>query len=339
MTEVIEAEVIEENALVKIVQESGVEKETGTTLTQKFIAFYEQINSWKQKAMAIVVTDETQTADMKIARTARLALREIRVNADKTRKILKEDSLRYGRVVQSIYNLIEAEITPLETHLQEQEDFIVIRQAKKAAELKASREMDLQPYAEFVPFGLNVGIMPEDDFRKLLNGAKLQLQAKIEAAAKAEAERIAAEKAEAEAREKQRIENERLKAEAAEREKELAAERAKAEAERKAREAEARRLQAEADAKLAAERAERARLQAELDAKRIAEEKAAAEELRAKEKAAAAPDKAKLNDLAGRIDNIEIPALTSKDGQKIIAQTRELLAKVSAYIRNNSANL
>jgi len=330
-----------ENALVKIVQENGmeVESEAGRNLTQNFAAFYEQLQTWKSKAAAIVVTDETQTADMKIARAARLALKEIRTAADKKRKELKEDSLRYGRVVQSIYNLIEAEITPIEKHLQAQEDFIVIQKAKKDAAIKAAREMDLQPYAEFVPNGLNVGIMSDEEFDKFLSGVKLQMQVKLEAEHKAELERIAKEKAESEAREQQRLENERLKAEAAEREKELAAERAKAESERKQREAEARRLQAEADAKLAAERAEKARLQAEIDAKRIAEEKAENEKKIAEEKAKAAPDKEKLSDLAARIDSIAIPELASKDGQKILSQTRELLAKVSAYIRNNSEKL
>lgn len=348
--ELIEAEIINDTALVKAVEESGVEKQTGEMLIGSFINFFGQIGTWKKQAEAIVITDASQTAQMKIARTARLALRDIRLNADKKRKELKEDSLRYGRTVQSIYNLIEGAIAPIEKHLQEQEDFIAIQQAKKRAEIKAAREMDLQPYSRFVPFGLDLGAMSDADFDKLLNGARMQLQAEIEAAAKEEVERIAAEKAAAEEKERQRLENERLKKEADAMARELEAERKRAEAERMKREAEARAEQEKAAAALAAERAETKRLQDEIAAKAAAEAKAKKEaqdnadaELRAiqaaEKKANAAPDKAKLLSLAARIDAIEMPTLAADEGQRIIAQTRELLAKVTAYIRTNSDKL
>jgi hypothetical protein len=207
------------NELVKVVETSGVEPQTATTLKESFLPFFEQAEEWKRKAEALVVTDATQVHDMKMARTARLALKEIRVNADKKRKELKEDSLRYGKAVQGVYNVIEFLIAPIEKHLQEQEDFVAIAEAKRKAELKASREMEIQPFAEFVALGLNFGEMTDEDYAKTLNGAKLQLQAKIEAEQKSEAEKIAKEKAEAEERERIRIENERLKAEAEAKEK------------------------------------------------------------------------------------------------------------------------
>jgi colicin import membrane protein len=243
------------NELVKVVETSGVEPQTATTLKESFLPFFEQAEEWKRKAEALVVTDATQVHDMKMARTARLALKEIRVNADKKRKELKEDSLRYGKAVQGVYNVIEFLIAPIEKHLQEQEDFVAIAEAKRKAELKASREMEIQPFAEFVALGLNFGEMTDEDYAKTLNGAKLQLQAKIEAEQKSEAEKIAKEKAEAEERERIRIENERLKAEAEAKERQLAEERAKAEAERKAIEEKARKEKEEAEKKAQVERA------------------------------------------------------------------------------------
>ena len=80
------------NELVKVVDTSGVEAQTATTLKEKFLPFFEQAEEWKRKAETLVVTDASQVHDMKMARTARLALKEIRVNADKTRKALKEDT-------------------------------------------------------------------------------------------------------------------------------------------------------------------------------------------------------------------------------------------------------
>jgi colicin import membrane protein len=269
------------NELVKVVETSGVEPQTATTLKESFLPFFEQAEEWKRKAEALVVTDATQVHDMKMARTARLALKEIRVNADKKRKELKEDSLRYGKAVQGVYNVIEFLIAPIEKHLQEQEDFVAIAEAKRKAELKASREMEIQPFAEFVALGLNFGEMTDEDYAKTLNGAKLQLQAKIEAEQKSEAEKIAKEKAEAEERERIRIENERLKAEAEAKERQLAEERAKAEAERKAIEEKARKEKEEAEKKA---QVERAKQDAILKAEREAKEKLEAE-LKAKAEA------------------------------------------------------
>lgn len=173
------------NELVQVIEGSGLEVATANYIKEQFIPFFDKAIEWRQKAEALVVTDISQTREMKMAREARLALKEIRVSADKTRKQLKEDSLRYGKAVQGVYNLIEYLIAPIEKHLQEQEDFVVIQDVKRKAEIKASREVELQPFAEFVPFGLNLGEMSEEDYVKTLNGAKLQLQAKIEADQKA----------------------------------------------------------------------------------------------------------------------------------------------------------
>lgn len=336
------------NELVKVVETSGVEPQTATTLKESFLPFFEQAEEWKRKAEALVVTDATQVHDMKMARTARLALKEIRVNADKKRKELKEDSLRYGKAVQGVYNVIEFLIAPIEKHLQEQEDFVAIAEAKRKAELKASREMEIQPFAEFVALGLNFGEMTDEDYAKTLNGAKLQLQAKIEAEQKSEAEKIAKEKAEAEAREQQRLENERLKAEAEAKEKQLAEERAKAEAERKELEEKARKEKAVAEAKLKAEREAKEKLEAELKAKAEAEQKAKREaeakeaaELKAKQdaekKAKAAPDKAKLNDFAKMLDELTLPELKSEEANKVLSDAKTLLQKVSTFIREKSS--
>ena len=96
---------------------------------------------------------------------------------------------------------------------------------------------------------------------------------RLEVEKRIEDERIAKEKADAEALEKARIENEKLKSEAAEREKKMVAERAKAEAARKAQE---KKLLAER-AKAMAEREaieSKARLEREKQEKTLANERA-----------------------------------------------------------------
>ena len=286
------------NELVKVVETSGVEPQTATTLKESFLPFFEQAEEWKRKAEALVVTDATQVHDMKMARTARLALKEIRVNADKKRKELKEDSLRYGKAVQGVYNVIEYLIAPIEKHLEDQEKFAEIQEAKRKAELNIARKNEIQPFVEFIPYELNLGELSEDVYAQTLKNAKILFQAKIEAEQKAEAEE----------RERIRIENKRLKAEAEAKEKQLAEERAKAEAERKARK--------EAEAKVIAEQKAKALLE---------------------KKAKAAPDKAKLNDFAKMLDELTLPELKSEEANKVLSDAKTLLQKVSTFIREKSS--
>jgi hypothetical protein len=305
---------MENNQLVKVIDESGVEKQTAIILQESFMPFFQKANEWSEKAKTLIVTDVSQTREMAMARQARLALREIRIEADKVRKTLKEDSLRYGRAVQGVYNVIEYLIKPTEEYLEQQEKFVELQEAKRKAELKAVREMELQPLIEFVPYGINLSDMAEPDYQKLLNGAKLQMQQKMEEEAREKAAEEARVKAEKEEQERIRQENERLRKEAEEKERQLEeerknaerrqfeineafrierekAEKEKKEAEDKARKereaieakaekereeaAEKARIEKEkADKILKAEQEEKARLLAEIERKRIAEEKA-----------------------------------------------------------------
>lgn len=343
--------------IVKVIQESGLEKPTAESLQKSFMPFFEKAQEWKTKAETIVVTDESQKAEMALARTARLELKQIRVEADKTRQALKEDSLRYGKAVQGVYNVIEFLIKPIEGYLETQEKFAEIQAANRKAALADLRNTELAPYRDFVPYNLDLGGMSEEDYTKLLNGAKLQLSAKLEAERKAEQERIERAKAEAEERERVRLENERLKVEAAERERQIAAERverekveaearAKAEAERKEAEEKARiereKLEAarkEAEAKAAAERAERERIEAEMKAK--AEKEAAEKRARdeAERKAKAAPDREKLIIFAESLNALVYPTTTTEEAGSLINRVREAIGKIAVSLSSEANKL
>lgn len=286
--------------LEKVIAESHVEPSTALTITNAFGGFFSQIDNWKTKLDTVQVTDIEQKKEMKLAREIRLALADIRITADKKRKELKEDSNRYGKAVQGAYNIIEFIVKPLEKQAEENEKFAEIQESKRKAALKVQREMDLQPFAEFVPVGIDLAVISDDDFTKLFTGAKMQMQAKHEAEIKAENERIERERAEAEERERIKQENERLKIEAeklrleqAKKDAELKAERDRIEAER----IEERRLAAIEQQRIENERrAEREaanKLAAELQAKKDAEIKAYNLEQDRLKQAKAAPDKDK----------------------------------------------
>jgi uncharacterized secreted protein with C-terminal beta-propeller domain len=197
--------------LQTIVAESGLEASKAQVMLNTFQDYFKIAAEWEAKAKAIVVTDESQAAEMKMARAGRLFIRDKRIAIEKTRKELKEQSLRESKAIDGIANVLKALLAPIEEHLDKQEHFVELREKQRKAE-EAER-------------------------------------LRIEAEKKAEEERLAKEAAEKAERERIAQENAKLKAEAEAREKALAEERAKVEAERKEREAaEVARRQAEDDA-------------------------------------------------------------------------------------------
>jgi len=292
--------------------------DSATALRAAFEEMFAQADEWVRRASSIRVTSEDQRHEMNLARESRLALRDIRVKADHTRKRLKEDSLRRGKAVDGIANVLKALIEPIEEHLRVQETFAERAEAGRRDALREARATAL------VALGCDVGVfgdlatmtleqwsstlgMAQSAHDQKIAEAKRAEEVRIEAeriaAEKREAERLTAIKAEAERVERQRVadeENARLRAEAARVEQERADERMRAKAkadaderdrqrerervemeravERQRADAEAkeqRRLLAERDAEIAKERAHRERV--ELEAK-------AAESVRAEAK-------------------------------------------------------
>lgn len=114
-----------------IVQKSGLDSTKANELLTKFSDYFDIAAEWELKAKAIVVTDESQTVDMQMARAGRLFLKEKRVAVEKTRKEMKAQALREGKAIDGIANVLKALIIPIEEHLDQQEHFVEIR-AKKA---------------------------------------------------------------------------------------------------------------------------------------------------------------------------------------------------------------
>ena len=321
--------------VLDVIESAGLEQDTTKTLREKFLPFWEQAEKWREIAENLVVTDESQTREMKMAREARLALRAIRVDADKTRKALKEDSIRYGRAVQGVYNVIEYLIKPIEEHLLEQEQFVEIKRQKEREAMHMEREQAIGPYMEWLPdnFQLSLTNTPwadvtEEKFNSLLSNARAAKETHEAEQARLEAERIAREKAEAEERERIRKENERLRAERAELEKQQAEERARMEAERKAAEEQAQK-----------ERAERERLEAEARKKEEEEKARKAAENEARRRAAAAPDKEKLMAFAAELSAIEVPAVEDKQARRIREELENRMSAIAKWLREEAERL
>ena len=344
----------------------GLEPATEKSLKETFLTYFEQAEEWRSKALAIQVAGVDDKDSMKAAKAARLELKSIRCAAENARKKLKEDSLRKGRAIDGIYNMLEFAIKPLEEHLEAQEKYAVRLEVERMEKRRTERLATLEGL-DYTP-AVDLGQLTKDAWKGLLQDAKDLHELKKERERKAEEERLAKEKAEAEERERMRIENERLKAEAAKREAEIQAEKErlakeKAEAERLAAEAKAKadaeRLAAEAKAKAEREAAEAAarverekREKAEAEAKRLREEqeareRAEAERLAAEAKAKAdaerkakrAPDKAKIQSYADALLAIDLPDVKTDDALSVLAEIEKRVTQLSDWISGEVGKL
>jgi hypothetical protein len=258
---------------------------------------------------------------MKLARESRLALREIRINAEAKRKELKEDSLRRGKAIDGIANVIKFLIEPVESYLLTQEKFSERVEEARIAALVEERTRTLTEL-NVNPCFYNLGSISDADFNQIVSGAQLAKLAAIEAQRKADEDRIKRQQEEAAERERIRLENETLKAQALEREAIAKAEReasVKAAAVAKAK-ADAEKARLESIAK--AEREAREKLEAEKLAAKRADEKRAADEAAEIERKNSAPDREKLKAFMVELEALKLPVVSAQFNP-IIKSVRE----------------
>jgi hypothetical protein len=251
----------------------GLDVDSATTLRSAFEAMFSQAEEWARRAAEIQVTREDQTHEMRLARESRLGLRAIRIEAEKTRKRLKADSLLRSKAVDGLYNVIAAMIEPIEARLLEQESF-----AERAADgrrnaLRDARESALRALGADPGTYADLGLMLEDTWLTVESTARRANEERKEEARRAEAARVEAERIAAEKREAERQVALRAEAERAERERAQVAENARLRAEADARVAEAR---VEHERREAERATERAKVKAEADARAKAEDEARA---------------------------------------------------------------
>ena len=335
--------------LDSVVAESNLPTDEATLIKQSYTSFFQQLA--EIKAIAAGINYENPTLiDEGCARDLRLRTVKVRTSCEAIKDNRKKIHLLKANVEQAAFNLIKSDCLLDEEKYLQVEKNRQIKQQQEEAQLNQLRVNQCENVKEFIPIGLELGRLSQEDFDKLLKGANLQA-----AAAKAEAEalRIAAEEAkaqaeaEAEALKKAQIEaaekaaaEAKAQAEAAfklARETEAAAKEAAAKAAeasaaaaKSAAEAAAK-AKEESDKAIAAAKAEAdksaaeaARVQAEIRAKEAAEAAKAKAEADAIEAAEAAPDKEKLIQIGQSIRKLitEMPVVKTKKSQKIVDEVK-----------------
>lgn len=270
------------NELARIVTESGLAASKAAALMEAMGPLVAEAGELVAQAASITVTDATQVTEMREARALRLKLKDVRVASEKARKELKADALATGKAIDAAGNWVKGKIEPVEARLLDCEEFAERAEAARKAALKTTREQVLAPFVLDLT-GYDLANMPEATFAQLHESVRLAQQAKIDAAAKAEADRVRLEAERVAREEATKAENERL--------------RVASEAEAKARKAEqeeaARKLKAvqdAADAEIEKQRKAKEALEREAKVKADAEAKRLADEAKARKKAEAAPD-------------------------------------------------
>ncbi|MDX9778545.1 MAG: hypothetical protein RBT43_07300, partial [bacterium] len=107
--------------LVRVVRDSGIVKNEAEVILAQFRGAVEIIGEWEKRAADIEVTDETQTAEMALAKSARKEVAKARTGAKKLHDELKADSLRRGQFIDGIFRVIAAHAKPVEEYLEKQE--------------------------------------------------------------------------------------------------------------------------------------------------------------------------------------------------------------------------
>lgn len=339
-SEIIQTKELKENELTIYLKSNGLAETKIKSIAQDLGIFFDKASEWNQTVSSINITDPKETDKMELAKRGRIAVKNIRLDAqkivDQRRDIIKAkmaDDILEDKLLLKAGQMVEATCKNLETKFKDKEEFALRWEAENKAKLKMARDAEVLPYSEFVLGGIDLSNLNENDYQKFLSGLKLQMEAKIEAEAKIKAEKEAKEKAEREERERIALENARLKAEAIESENKRLAEKAeadrilKAEQEAKAKEIaeqkeksdlEAKRLKAESDAKLKEEQKKA------MEAKKIADEAKAlvdAENARLKAEKLKADNEAKAKAEAEAIE------LKKREGQahksKILGEAKQ----------------
>jgi hypothetical protein len=235
-----------DDALALEVRKEELPEAEVAILQSSFITFLQQAEAMKEQALSINVTNVDQVDEIKKAREWRITIKNIRVDCEKVRKKMKEDSLRRGRAIDGMANVIKDLIAPIEEHLDNQEKFVERQEQQRIEELRRKRVAEIAQYQVDGNAFQNLGEMPEEQYTLLLSGLKAQFEKALEQAKKndeIEKERVRKEAAD---REQQRIEKEKTDIENAKLKKKLAIEKEKTDAERVKREAEEnKRIEAE----------------------------------------------------------------------------------------------
>lgn len=322
-------------------------------LMKKFGLTIETIKATGEKYMPLVIRGVEDKAGYNAVHTARMEVRDMRLEVDRRRKAAKAEALDYTRKCDKVGNLLFDLIEPIETHLNTEEKRI----DAEVERLKAAKQKEIDDRLQArvsaltavgAPFQLSELVQMSDMvFDMVLKTAtetweaKEKLRKEQEAAALAYEAQKAKEAAEA-AEEKKRKDKEEAEA-MAEEKKKLALQ--KAEQDKKAAELKAKEdaiERKEREEKIRQDEAAKAKAKADQDAKDAAAEedrKAKAQAARLAAIEAAAPDADKLDAFEKALLAVGLPIMTTDEGKAACFEVADARTRLCNFIHKKAAAL
>lgn len=170
--------------------EYGIEENRATELVGNLPQIKNERDILSQQYDEVVLLDIEDPATAKKARELRLKIRDNRTKGiDVWHKTTKDFFLKGGQFVDAIKRQEIAINQRMEENLESIEKYAENKEIERKSKLNAERISQLEPFNAFVPMGLNFGELSEEEYQKVLKGAKLQFEAEKEEERKAEAER------------------------------------------------------------------------------------------------------------------------------------------------------
>jgi len=195
-------EIVPNAELQLIIKANALPDDLGNVIQEKFSGAFAQLDEWKTKADALVITSEDQVQEIALANDGRKTLMKIRTTLEKTRVELKAPYLNMGRAIDAVCKALTERIAPIEEDLKTKAEYAVNLAAERKARLVAERRAALIEVGHSGDMPA-LGEMEESTFQMLLEGAKAQAQRVREQQERESAELAAAQEAE-------RLEAERL---------------------------------------------------------------------------------------------------------------------------------
>ena len=182
--------VIKENEQLKGLEENKAQhiKDVFDPMMDKLVEVEEAYNN--------IVSLELTPGTCVLAKRMRLDIAQIRIAAGKIKDEQKKEILIAGNAIQGIYNIIKFAVVSKEDKLKDIELHYEKIEEEKKKQLQINRQDELAKYdadGEFV----DLGNMPDEVWNNYLAGVKNNFESIKEAKRKAESDRIALEKKEA----------------------------------------------------------------------------------------------------------------------------------------------
>lgn len=296
------------------------------------------------------------TKDFKGAKEAAKTCQTMRATLTEAHKVQKAESLAFGRtldaekrrllaLIAEIEDPIRAQITEIETAEARKEEARISEIEHRIESIRAyGHELELLEVINLQKIQdrlASIEILEDDymEFREAAVGAKAEAESRLRIAIK---NKQAAEE-EAAKLEQQRKEQEEKQAELDERQAKMDAEDAQRKHEQDEAEEQAREEQAKKDAEKQAEldkqQEEIDRQNREREERERKEEEAAEQEAAAARAAELAPDKEKLDKLAGSLEQHELPTVQSIQAEDILTYVRAEIKTLAKMIRHYAGEM